>query len=181
MSPRERAVLVRKLAGRTVRVEERKAHWLTRRLFDRACTCTVVEVRCGEPRTRGIDLNANRLKVKGEGERDRIEGRLRRAVSDAEHRTVRVLRVGVQRERAGAARYINDTSRRRLTKKWQHRLCDGDDAEHVRLEHPAPLVERCAARAARLCHVLKRFARLARMRDGGVVHQHVETAELVSN
>ena len=52
---------------------------------------------------------------------------------------------------------------------------DGDDAEHVRLEHRAHLVERHDARAARL----SRLSRLSRMRDACVVHQHVETAEFV--
>ena len=58
---------------------------------------------------------------------------------------------------------------------------DRDDAEHVRLEHRAHLVERRDAQAARLRYLLKRFARLSRMRDARVVHEHVETAELVPN
>src|SRR6266511_3411437 len=100
-------------------------------------------------------------------------------VTDAERRAMRKGRVRVHRQRAGAARYVDDASRRRFTKEWKHRLRNGDDAEHVRLEHRANLVERRDARALRLHHLLERPARLSRMRDGRVVHQHVETAELV--
>ena len=50
------------------------------------CACLeVVEVRRGEARARSVDLEACRLKFQGESERDRVEGRLRRAVTDAEH------------------------------------------------------------------------------------------------
>ena len=46
-SPRERAVLVRERARRTVRVEEREAHGLTCGLLDGARALEVVEVRRG--------------------------------------------------------------------------------------------------------------------------------------
>src|SRR6266511_1296688 len=75
-SPRERAVLVRERARRTVRVEERAAHGLARSLFNRARALEVVEVRRGEARARGVDLDACRLEFQGEGERDRVEGGL---------------------------------------------------------------------------------------------------------
>ena len=177
-SPRERAVLVRERARRTLRVEEREAHGLTCGLLDGARALEVVEVRRGEARARSVDLDACRLEIQGEGERDRVEGRLRRAVN-AEERAMRIGRIRVHRQRAGGARYVDDACRRRFTKEWQHRLRDGDDAEHVRLEHLAHLVERRDARAARLRDLLERPARLSRMRDARVVHEHVETAELV--
>ena len=56
---------------------------------------------------------------------------------------------------------------------------DGDDAEHVRLKHSAYLVERCDARAARFRDLLECPARLSRIRDARVVHEYVETTELV--
>src|ERR1700722_14745804 len=130
-SPRERAVLVRERARRTVRVEEREAHGLLCGLFDAARALEIVEVRRGETRARGVDLDACRLEFQGEGERDRVEGRLRRAVNDAEHRAMRIGRLGVLRQRAGGARYVDDASRRRFTKEGKHRLRDRDDAEHV--------------------------------------------------
>ena len=178
-SPRERAVLVRERARRTVRLEEREAHGLTCGLLDGARALEVVEARRGEARARSVDLDACRLEFQGEGERDRVEGSLRRAVTDAEHRAMRIGRLRVHRQRPGGARYVDDASRRRFTKEWQHRLRDGDDAKHVRLEHRAHLLERRDARAARLHDLLERPARLSRMRDGRVVHQDVETAELV--
>src|SRR6266849_7386192 len=92
---------------------------------------------------------------------------------------MRVLRVRIPREGAAVARYVDDASRRGFTKEWKHRLRDGDDAEHVRLEHRAHLVERRDARPGRLRDLLERPARLSSMRDARVVHQHVETAELV--
>jgi len=55
--PRERAVLVRERARRTVRVEEREANGLTCGLFDRARALEVVEVRRGEARARSVDLD----------------------------------------------------------------------------------------------------------------------------
>src|SRR5262245_33586147 len=177
-SPRQRAVLVRERACRTVLVEKREAHWLTRGLFHRACASEVVEVRRCEARAHSVDLDACRLEFNREGERDRGEVGLRRAVLDAERRAMRIGRVRVQCERAGAARYVDDASRRRFTKEWKHRLRNGDDAEDVRLKHRANLVERRDARALRLHHLLERPARLSRMRDGRVVDQHFETAEL---
>jgi hypothetical protein len=92
---------------------------------------------------------------------------------------MRVRRIRIPRERATGARNVDDPSRRRFTKEWKHRLRHGDDAEHVRLEHRAHLVERRDARAARLRDLLERPAQLSRMRDARVVHEHVETAELV--
>jgi hypothetical protein len=68
-----------------------------------------------------------------------------------------------------------------LTKQWQHRLRDGDHAEHVRLEHRAHLVERRDACATHLHDLFERPARFTRMRDARVVHEHVEMAELVPN
>jgi hypothetical protein len=178
-SPRERPILVRERACRTVRVEEREAHGLTCRLLDGARALEVIEVRRGEAGARSVDLDACRLEFQGEGERDRVEGGLRRAVNDAEHRAMRIGRVRVPRQRAGAARYVDNACRGRFTKEWQHRLRDGDDAEYVRLEHRSHLVQRRDARAARTHHLLERPARLSRMRDGCVVHEHIETAELV--
>jgi len=92
---------------------------------------------------------------------------------------MRIGRLRIHCQRAGGARYVDDASRWRFTKEWKHRLRDGDAAEHVRLEHRAHLVERRNARAARFPDLLERPARLSRVRDGRVVHQHVETAELV--
>ena len=89
------------------------------------------------------------------------------AVFDEEwlpNRAVWVPRVRVHRERAAGARDVNDAPRRRFAKEREHRLRDRDDAEHVRLEHRAHLVERCDAQTARLRHLLKRPARLSRMR-----------------
>src|ERR1700733_15829601 len=85
-SPRERAVLVREGARRTVRVKEREAHGLPRGLFDRARALEEVEVRRGEARTRSVDVDACLVQFQGEGERDCIESSLRRAVNDVEHR-----------------------------------------------------------------------------------------------
>jgi hypothetical protein len=180
-SPRELASLVRERARRTVLVEERKAHGMTRGLLDGARALEVVEVRRGEARAYSIDLDACRLEFNGEGERDRVEGSLRRAVNGAEHLAMRIGRVRVQRQRARAARYVDDACRRRFTKERQHRLRDGDDAEHVRLEHRAHLVERCDAWAARLPDLLERPARLTRVRYARVVDEHIETAELAAD
>ena len=167
-SPWKRAVLVRERARRTVRSEKREAHGLACGLSDGARAPEVVEVRRSEARARCVDLDACRLKFYGEGERDRVEGGLRRAVSGTEHRAMRTGRVRVYRQRAGGAGCVDDACRRRFTKEWQHRLGDGDDAEHSRLEHRAHLVERRDAR----------LSRLSRMRDACVAHQRVETAEL---
>ena len=71
-------MLVRERARRTVRVEERETHWLARGFFHAARALEVVEIRSGEARGRGVDLDAGRLEIKGEGERDRVKGRLRR-------------------------------------------------------------------------------------------------------
>src|SRR5258708_7025496 len=76
-SPRERAVLVRERARGTVRVEEREPHGLTCGLLDGARALEVVEVRRGEARTRGVDLDACRFESGSEGQRDRVGGRLR--------------------------------------------------------------------------------------------------------
>src|SRR5919198_4498432 len=92
-SPRERTILVREGACRTVLVEERESHGLTCCLFDRACALEVVEVRCGETRARSIDLDACRFEFQGEGERDRVEGGLRRTVSDGDMLAIREGRV----------------------------------------------------------------------------------------
>src|SRR5580700_2097954 len=102
-SPRERAVLVRERARWIVRVEKREAHGLTCGLLDSARALEVVKVRRGEARTRSVDLDACRLEVQCEGERDRVEGCLRRAICDTEHRAMRIGRVRVPRQRAGAA------------------------------------------------------------------------------
>jgi hypothetical protein len=83
-SPRERPILVRERACRTVRVEEREAHGLTCRLLDGARALEVIEVRRGEAGARSVDLDACRLEFQGEGERDRVEGGLRRAVNDGD-------------------------------------------------------------------------------------------------
>lgn len=56
---------------------------------------------------------------------------------------------------------------------------DGDDAEHVILEDRAHLVERHDAQSTRLRDLLELPARLSRMRDARIVHEHVETAEFV--
>ena len=66
-SPRERALLVRERARGTVRVEERETHGLTSGLLDGARALEVVQVRRGEPRTRGIDLDACRFEGGSEG------------------------------------------------------------------------------------------------------------------
>jgi hypothetical protein len=87
--------------------------------------------------------------------------------------------VRVQRQRPGATGYVDDACRRRFTKEWQHRLRDGDDAEHVRLEHRAHLVERRDACAARFHNILERPDRFSRTRYSRIVHEHVETAELL--
>jgi len=62
-SPRERAVLVRERARGAVPVEEREPHGLTSGLLDGARALEVVQVRRGEPRTRGIDLGC--LSIRG--------------------------------------------------------------------------------------------------------------------
>ena len=46
-SPRDRAILVRVGASRTVRVEKRQAHRFTRSLLDSARALEVVEIRKG--------------------------------------------------------------------------------------------------------------------------------------
>src|SRR5262245_46081095 len=122
ISPRDLTVVVRERARRSVRVEEREAHGLTCTLFDCARALEIVEVRRGEARTRSVDFDACRREFYRECERDRVESSLRRAVNGAEHRAIRIGRVRVQRERAGGARYVDDASRRRVTKEWQHRL-----------------------------------------------------------
>ena len=180
-SPRDDTVLVRERSGRTVRVEEREANRFTCGRLDGARTLEIIETRGGEARARGVDLDACRLKVQGEGERDRVERRLGRGVGNAEHCAVRVRRVGVHRQRTGGARYVDDPSRRRFTKEFQHGLRDGDHAEHVSLEHQAYLFERRDACASRLGRLLERPARHSRLRDARVVHEDVETAELASH
>jgi hypothetical protein len=59
-SPRQRTILVRERARRTVRSKEREAHGLTCGLLDRACPFEVIKVRRGEARTGGVDLDAGR-------------------------------------------------------------------------------------------------------------------------
>lgn len=44
---------------------------LTCGLLDRACPFEVIKVRRGEASTGGVDLDAGRLEVGGEGDRDR--------------------------------------------------------------------------------------------------------------
>ena len=75
-----------------------------------------------------------------------------RAVFDgmygAEYRAMRIRRIRLHRQRADRARYVDDAPRGRFTEEWQHRLRDRDDAEHVRLEHRAHLVEGGDARSS---------------------------------
>jgi len=75
-SPRDDAVLVGERACRTVRVEECEPHRLTCGLLDGAPPLEVGEVRRGEVRGRSVDLDARRLEIQGEGDRDRVERRL---------------------------------------------------------------------------------------------------------
>jgi hypothetical protein len=62
----------------------------------------------------------------------------------------------------------------------EHRLGDGDDAVHVGLEHRVDLVEGCDAQAAGLHDLFQRsvFGH-GRVRDAGIVDEHVEPVELV--
>ena len=57
---------------RTVRVEERQAHRLTCGLLNGARVLEVVEVRRGKAGARSVDLDAGRLEVEGEGDRNRV-------------------------------------------------------------------------------------------------------------
>ena len=58
---------------------------------------------------------------------------------------------------------------------------NGDDAEYIRLENRPNPIERRDARAARFHDLLERPSRFSRMRDARIVHEHVETAELIPN
>ena len=109
--------------------------------MDGARPLEVVEVRRGEPWARSVDFDACRLKSHGEGERDRVEGCFRRAVS-AEHLAMRDFRVRVPRERAALARDVDNASRRGFKEECQHRLCYSNEAKYVRLEDSAHIVKR---------------------------------------
>src|SRR5271156_1177480 len=67
-SPRERPVLVRERARRTIRPEQRKSHWLTSALLDGPRACIVVEIRLGIARTSGVDFDPGRLELDRHGE-----------------------------------------------------------------------------------------------------------------
>ena len=54
------------------------------------------------------------------------------------------------RQRADAARYVDDAGVRRLAQERQHRLVNGEDAEYVGLPHRAHFIEGHVARAGRL-------------------------------
>src|SRR5262245_57966717 len=88
LSPGQRAVFVREAARRAVRVEERQAHRLARALFDGARASELVEIGGGETRARRVHLDARGLELVGEGDGDRVEGRLGRDVADALDRPI---------------------------------------------------------------------------------------------
>jgi hypothetical protein len=85
-SPWELAVLVRIRACRAVRIEEREAHRFARGLLDRTRALKVVKVRRGKAWARSVNLNASRLEVCGESDRDRVERRLRPRVDPDQDR-----------------------------------------------------------------------------------------------
>ena len=71
---------------------------------------------------------------------------------------------------------------RRLAQERQHRLVNGEDAEHVGLPHRAHFIEGHVARAGRLGVLRDGHARqLTRIRDGRVVDEHVEAAKLLAD
>ncbi len=71
---------------------------------------------------------------------------------------------------------------RRLAQERQHRLVDGEDAEHVGLPHRAHFIEGHVARAGCFCVLLDGLAgQPVRVRDGCVLDEHVETAKLLAN
>lgn len=178
-SPRNRAVLVRERARRTVRADEREAHSFTCALFDRARAPEVVKIGRGKARTGNVDLDVCRLEFNSEGQRDRVQGRFRRAVGEAENIAVREARVRVQRQRAGRTPQVDDAPHWGFPQERQHRLGDGDNAEHICLEDCPHIVERPGAWDVVRQGIVERRARLPRVRDTRVVHEHIKSAELV--
>ena len=75
-SPRERSIIVRIRARRSIGAEQRQSHGLACPLLDGARALEVVEVSRGEAGTRGVDLDSGRFEVGSKGDGDRIKRRL---------------------------------------------------------------------------------------------------------
>ena len=133
-SPRERSEFcVRECTCRAVRAEQRNANRLAGAFLDSLRARIVVEVRLGEARRDGVDLDPGRLQLDGHGERYSVESRLGRRVDGAEDRAPGGGRVRVHRQRANAAEHVDDAGCRRLAQERRHRPVNGEDAEHVGL------------------------------------------------
>lgn len=120
-SPRERPVLARETCPSDRSRRGARGEGLTRPVSAVRVSSKVlrfVEVKPGQ-----AALAPGVLEFDGEGERRRIEGSLRGAVNRAEQRALWTGRVDA-----------DDACRWRFTKQPQHRLRDGDDAEHVGLD-----------------------------------------------
>jgi hypothetical protein len=80
------------------------------------------------------------------------------------------------------ARHVDDAGCRRLAQQRQHRLGNGKHAEHIGFPDRSQLIEGYIAWTRQLGVVLDGLTwPLARIRDGSVVDEHVETAKLVAD
>ena len=141
-SPRECSEFcVRECTCRAVRAEQRNANRLAGAFLDSLRARIVVEVRLGEAWRDGVDVDPGRLQLDCHGERHSVESRLGRRVDGAEDRAPGGSRVRVHRQRANATRHIDDASCRRLAQERQHRLVNGENAEHVRLPYRAHFID----------------------------------------
>ena len=96
-------------ARRTIRTEQREAHRFTGALLDSLRVRVVVQVRLGEARAGGVDLDPSRPQARSHGERHSVESRLGRRVDGAEDRAPGEGRVGVPRQRASATENTKET------------------------------------------------------------------------
>jgi hypothetical protein len=110
----------------------------------------------------------------------KVERRLGRGVNGAEDRSVGIGRIRVPRQRANATRNVDDAGSRRLAQQRQHRLVYGEHAEYVGLPHCTHFIKGHVTRTGPLGVLRDGLATgpFARIRDGRVVDEQVQAAEL---
>ncbi|MGF6483314.1 hypothetical protein QFZ91_005541 [Paraburkholderia sp. JPY419] len=151
-SPGKRTRCVRKGAGRPVYVKEGKADRLSGRILDSPSSgCVVAQVSAVNPGQTALTL----IPVPSSSMAYRIECCFRGLIdTDILPRVIR--RAVLEREGTTCARNVDYASYRRFSKERQHRLRNGDNPKHVRLEDQADIVNGCAAHLIPVSHFIGR-------------------------
>ncbi|BCG71121.1 hypothetical protein MesoLj113a_22790 [Mesorhizobium sp. 113-1-2] len=129
-----------------------------------------IEIRRGVAGSGGVDHDAARRELPGEGHGDRIERCLRASIT---HDIGRLAVAGGTRDRAEVAADHDDAGGRRCQQQRQECLGDANRAEDVNVIGGLHIGDILAARRPFVAAVGSERVDIAR-RDAGIVDQHVE-------